>query len=279
MTAEGVGVAWLTVDQDDNNVVWFLAHLVEAIRAVTPALATELGEVLEEHGDESERYVLTSLINEIHQSGTRMTLVIDDWHRVTDKATVGALRFLLDNLCAGLTVVVTSRDQRGLPMSRMRMRDELVEIDSTALRFDTDESENFLVDLGGLDLDHSDVEALTATTDGWVAALQLASLSLRECEDPARLIGTMTGRHHAISEFLAENVLDTLEPAMLDFLLATSITERICGELASALSGVAGGQSMLEQVAGAGPVPAANRRPVVPLSPPVHRVPAPPARA
>ena len=247
LTAEGVGVAWLTVDQDDNNVVWFLAHLVEAIRAVTPALATELGEVLEEHGDESERYVLTSLINEIHQSGTRMTLVIDDWHRVTDKATVGALRFLLDNLCAGLTVVVTSRDQRGLPMSRMRMRDELVEIDSTALRFDTDESENFLVDLGGLDLDHSDVEALTATTDGWVAALQLASLSLRECEDPARLIGTMTGRHHAISEFLAENVLDTLEPAMLDFLLATSITERICGELASALSGVAGGQSMLEQ--------------------------------
>ena len=68
MTAEGVGVAWLTVDHDDNNVVWFLAHLVEAIRAVTPALATELGEVLEEHGDESERYVLTSLINEIHQA-------------------------------------------------------------------------------------------------------------------------------------------------------------------------------------------------------------------
>ena len=248
LTAEGVAVVWLTVDHDDNNVVWFLAHLVEAIRAETPALATELGEVLEEHGDESERYVLTSLINEIHQSGTRMTLVIDDWHLVTDKATVGALRFLLDNLCAGLTVVVTSRDQRGLPMSRMRMRDELVEIDSTALRFDTDESENFLVDLGGLDLDHSDVEALTAKTDGWVAALQLASLSLRECDDPARLIGTMTGRHHAISEFFAENVLDTLEPSTLDFLLATSITERTCGDLASALSGVPDGLSMLEQV-------------------------------
>ena len=88
LTAEGVAVAWLTVDHDDNNVVWFLSHLIEAIRAVTPALATELGEVLEEHGDEAERYVLTSLINEIHQSGTRMTLVIDDWHRVTDPATI-----------------------------------------------------------------------------------------------------------------------------------------------------------------------------------------------
>jgi ATP/maltotriose-dependent transcriptional regulator MalT len=215
---------------------------------VTPALATELGELLAEHGDEAERYVLTSLINEIDQSGTRMTLVIDDWHQVTDPATIAALRYLLDNICAGLTVVVTGRNQAGLPMSRMRMQDELVEIDATALRFDTAEAEKFLVDLSGLDLDRSDVEELTAKTDGWVAALQLASLSLRGSEDPARLIGTMTGHHHAISGFLAENVLDTLEPSMLQFLLATSITERICGELASLLSGVPDGQAMLEQV-------------------------------
>jgi serine/threonine-protein kinase PknK len=241
-------VAWLTVDHDDNNVVWFLSHLIEAIRAVTPALATELGEVLEEHGDEAERYVLTSLINEIHQSGTRMTLVIDDWQRVTDPATIGALLYLLVYASDELTVVVTSRSQSGLPMSRLRMQDELLEIDATALRFDVAESENFLVELSGLDLDHADVEELTAKTDGWVAALHLASLSLRGRDDPEQLIGTMTGRHHAISEFLAENVLDTLEPSMLDFLLATSITERICGDLASALSGVPDGQAMLEQV-------------------------------
>ena len=248
LTAEGVAVAWLTVDHDDNNVVWFLSHLIEAIRAVTPALATELGEVLEEHGDEAERYVLTSLINEIHETGTRMTLVIDDWQRVTDPATIGALLYLLVYASDDLSVVVTSRSQSGLPMSRMRMQDELLEIDATALRFDVAESENFLVELSGLDLDHADVEELTAKTDGWVAALQLASLSLRGRDDPVRLIGTMTGRHHAISEFLAENVLDTLEPSMLDFLLATSITERICGDLASALSGVPDGQAMLEQV-------------------------------
>ena len=248
LTAEGVAVAWLTVDHDDNNVVWFLSHLIEAIRAVTPALATELGEVLEEHGDEAERYVLTSLINEIHEAGTRMTLVIDDWQRVTDPATIGALLYLLVYASDDLTVIVTSRSQIGLPMSRMRMKDELLEIDATALRFDVAESETFLVDLSGLDLDRTDVEELTAKTDGWVAALQLASLSLRGRDDPVRLIDTMTGRHHAISEFLAENVLDTLEPSMLDFLLATSITERICADLASALSGVPDGQAMLEQV-------------------------------
>jgi serine/threonine-protein kinase PknK len=248
LTAEGVAVAWLTVDHDDNNVVWFLSHLIEAIRAVTPALATELGEVLQEHDDEAERYVLTSLINEIDETGTRMTLVIDDWQRVTDPATIGALLYLLVYASDDLNVVVTSRSQSGLPMSRMRMQDELLEIDATALRFDVAESKNFLVDLSGLELDYADVEELTAKTDGWVAALQLASLSLRGRDDPVQLIDTMTGRHHAISEFLAENVLDTLEPSMLDFLLATSITERICGDLASALSGVADGQAMLEQV-------------------------------
>ncbi len=248
LTAEGAVVAWLTVDHDDNNLVWFLSHMIEAIRAVTPALATELGEVLEEHGDEAERYVLTSLINEIHQSGTRMTLVVDDWHRVTDEATIGALRYLLDNAGAGLTVMVTGRHQRGLPMSRMRMQDELVEIDAAALRFDAAESAEFLVDLSGLDLDSGEVEELAEKTDGWVAALQLASLSLRGSDDPARLIGTMTGRHHAISEFLADNVLGTLEPAMLRFLMDTSVTERISGSLASALSGIEDGQAMLDQV-------------------------------
>ena len=248
LTAEGIVVAWLTVDHDDNNVVWFLSHLIEAIRAVTPALATELGEVLEEHGDEAERYVLTSLINEIHDTGMRMTVVIDDWHRVTDPATIAALLYLLVYASDDLNVVVTSRSQSGLPMSRMRMQDELLEINATALRFDVAESERLLVELGGLDLDHADVEELTAKTDGWVAALQLASLSLRGHDDPVRLIGTMSGRHHAISEFLVDNVLDTLEPSMLDFLLATSITERICGDLASALSGVPDGQAMLQQV-------------------------------
>jgi len=134
LTGEGVAVAWLTVDHDDNNVVWFLAHLIEAIRSARPVLARELGEALQVHGDEAERYVLTSLINEIHERGERVAVVIDDWHRVTDPATVAAMGFLLDNGCHHLQVVVTSRTQSGLPLSRMRVRDELVEIDSAALR-------------------------------------------------------------------------------------------------------------------------------------------------
>ncbi|SEB46110.1 serine/threonine-protein kinase [Rhodococcus jostii] len=247
LTESGMAVAWLSVDDDDNNVVWFLTHLIEAIRRVRPAVADELGQALEEHGDEAERYILTSLIDEIHDRGECMAAVIDDWHRVTNDATRGALDFLLQNGCHHLQVIVTSRTQAGLPLSRMRVRDELVEIDSTALRFNESESRSFLVDLAGLELENDDVFRLRESTDGWVAALQLASLSLRGCEDPAELIGHMSGRHHAIGEYLAENVLDTLEPKTLEFLLATSVTERISGDLASALAGVTRGQAMLEE--------------------------------
>ncbi|WP_040700892.1 serine/threonine-protein kinase [Nocardia vinacea] len=248
LTAEGVAVAWLTVDHDDNNVVWFLSHLIEAIRAARPSLARELGELLEEHGDESERYVLTSLINDIDRRGEELVVVIDDWHCATDPGTTRALRFLLEGCSPTLHLVITSRNQTGLPMSSMRARDELVEIGPTALRFDIAEAYTFLVELGGLDLDRADIEDLTESTEGWVAALQLAALSLRGSDDPGELISHLTGRHHAISEFLVENVLDTLEPGILDFMVATSITPRICGELASALTGVPDGQAMLEQI-------------------------------
>ncbi|KXF56452.1 hypothetical protein AXA44_34480 [Rhodococcus sp. SC4] len=245
---EGVSVAWLTVDGDDNNVVWFLSHLIEAIRRVEPSLASELGRELEEHRDEAERYVLASLINEIHENGQRVAVVVDDWHRVTAPASVAAMTFLLDNGCHHLQIIVTTRSQSGLPLSRMRVRDELVEIDSDALRFDHNEVHSFLAGLDELELSKDDIRALLESTEGWAAALQLAALSLRGTKDPTQLIANMSGRHHSIGQFLAENVLDTLEPQMLHFLMKTSVTERINASLASALSDTSHGQAMLEKV-------------------------------
>lgn len=248
LTDDGVSVAWLTIDSDDNNVVWFLAHLIDAVRSVRPASAQGLRQALEARGEEAGRYVLTSLINEIDSSRTRFVIVIDDWHRISQQGSIEALAYLLDHAGPHLQIVVTSRTRGGLPTGRLRVRDELVEIDSAALRFDASESRALLVDVGGLTLDEADVASLEQTTDGWAAALQLASLSLRDCADPAAMISRMSGRHQAIGEYLAENVLHMLDAEMLDFLMATSITERITGDLASALAGVPNGQALLEEV-------------------------------
>jgi ATP/maltotriose-dependent transcriptional regulator MalT len=248
LARDGVKVAWLTVDDNDNNLVWFLANLVEAIRRANPAVAGDLGDVLEERGEDAQQYVLTSLINLIHDRDEAMAIIVDDWHRVTAAAVIRSMDFLLEHGCDSMQIVVTSRSRSGLPLSRMRVRDELVEIDVGALCFDETEAHSFLVDVAGLDLQDGDVTDLRNSTDGWVAALQLASLSLRGSDAPAEVIGHISGRHHAIADFLAENVLSALEPEMLRFLLTTSITERICASLASGLSGEPRGQAMLEEV-------------------------------
>jgi ATP/maltotriose-dependent transcriptional regulator MalT len=248
LVRDGVAVAWLTIDDDDNNVVWFLAHLLESLRRVRPALAASLGQVLEEHGDDAGRYVLTTLIDEIHEKDDRIALVIDDWHRVSDPATTAALGFLLEHGCHHMQIIVTSWSRAGLPVSRLRIQDELVEIGGDSMRFNGSEARSFLNDVGGLQLSGSDVDALTASTDGWAAALQLATLSLRSGGDPNSLIGRLSGASDVVGEFLAENVVDTLEPELREFLLATSITERTCGGLASVLAAVTRGQAMLEEV-------------------------------
>ena len=248
LVREGVAVAWLTVDDDDNNAVWFLAHLLEAIRMIRPALAASLAQVLEEHGDDSARYVLTSLIDEIHHNNDRITLVVDDWHRVSDSHTTAALGFLLEHGCHHLQLIVTSWSHVGMPLSRLRLRDEVVEVDCDALRFDADEAGSLLYDVGGLALSGADVHALTASTDGWAAGLRLATLFLHGGADAASLL-SRCGTNDVIDEFLGENVLDTLEPEIADFMLATSITERTCAGLASALSEQPRGLAMLEEVA------------------------------
>jgi ATP/maltotriose-dependent transcriptional regulator MalT len=247
LTSSGVAVAWLTVDDDDNNVVWFLTHVLEAIRRVRP-LAAPLEQIMEERGDEAVRYVLASLIDEIDENGDPVTLVIDDWQRVSDTQTTDALRFLIDHGGDQLQIIVNSWSRARLSLSKLRLRDELVEIDCEKLRFDADEAQSLLNDVAGLQVAGSDVAALTASTDGWVAGLQLATLSLRGGGDAANLLSGMSGENEEVGEFLAENVLDTLEPELVEFLLATSITERTCGELASVLSGVGRGQAMLEDV-------------------------------
>ena len=248
LAVDGVPVAWLTVDDTDNDVARFLADLVEALRRAAPDAVGDCAAAVEEHGDRAEEYVLTSLINEVHAHGRRIALIVDDWHRVTDPTVIGVMDYLLEHGCHHLQVIVTSRTRRGLPVSRLHVHDEIIEIDMEALCFDEAEAGRFLLDVAGLDLRGDEVAELWSSTDGWVAALQLACVSLRRSGHPGELIGDISGRHHAIGDFLAENVLGVLEPEVLHFLLTVSLPERICADLATTLSGEARGQAMLEEV-------------------------------
>ncbi|MFD0361958.1 protein kinase [Nocardia sp. GCM10030253] len=247
LTEGGVPVAWIGVDRDDDNEIWFLAHLIEAIRRVRPDIGDGLDQVLEERPADAVAFVIATLIDEIHAAGSTIVVVVDDWHRVTDAGAHRAMEALLDNGCHHLRFVVTSREQSGLPTSRLRVYDELVEIGSSALRLTATETRQILVERNGFALTDAQVEQIHAATDGWPAAIQLVSLSLRGNADPDQLIANLSEGNHGIREYLAENVLDTLDPKMLDFLMSISVTERVCGSLAAALSEDPESEHLLEQ--------------------------------
>ncbi|AGB24895.1 ATP-dependent transcriptional regulator [Mycobacterium sp. JS623] len=249
LTRDGLKGAWLAIDSDDNNVGWFLAHLIEAIRRTMPDLADALQQEFDGHVDNAQHYVLNALIDHLHHDKETLVLVLDDWHRVQNTETTDALTYLLENSCHHLHVVVASRNRTGLALSTLRVQGELVEIDATHLRFDTSESQAMLVDQCGLHLTAAHIAELEECTDGWAAALQLASLTLREQADPAALIEHLSGRNEALGEYLASNVLDSLEPDLLDFLLATCIPKQVCSGLATALTDNRRSRNLLEEIA------------------------------
>ncbi len=246
LTADGAAAAWLSIDDDDNNAVFFAARLVEAVHRVRPDVGADLAQMLEERADDAVQFVLSALVDQIHSAGSTVVVVVDDWHRVTDDNARAAMEYVLENACHHLRFVVTSRDQTGLPLSRMRVRDELVEIDAGDLRMTADETREFLVERNDFTLTYVQLGELFAATEGWPAAVQLVALSLREGVPPAKLVADLSGGHHVLGEYLTEHVMAALEPEMVEFLMAISVVERVNGSLATALSGNADGRALLD---------------------------------
>ena len=251
LTKQKAKTAWLAIDSDDNNAVWFLTHLIKAVRRPLPDLADTLQQEFEGHLENPQKYVLYALLHGLHSDKQTLALVIDDWHRVDNSETMDALAYLIENGCHHLHLVVTSRTRDGLPLDALAAQGELTEIDESLLKFDVDESRALLVKRRGLKLTPANVAELEGSTGGRAAALQLASLSLRDQANPAALIENLSGRHdahEAIDDYLASKVLNSLEPDLLDFLLSTCITKQICSGLATALTNNKDSQSRLEDI-------------------------------
>lgn len=242
---EGKPVAWLSMDKDETDSLRFLAYLIEAIRHAEPSLCADLLSLLESQNEHIADFLLTELVNQLHDYGEDFYLFLDDWHLVNDRRSEEAVVFLLEHGPVNLHLVVTSRSRPNLPIFKLALRNEVTEIQAADLRFDLSESERFFHDL---EIDPDDLRALLDTTEGWIAALQLALISLRATGDRESLLRWIAGKHHAIGDYLAESVLNSLQPELLEFLLQTSILGRFCGALCTAITGQTNGFAILERV-------------------------------
>jgi len=190
--------------------------------------------------------VLTTLLNDLASVAGEIVLVLDDYHVIDARDVQDGMAFLLDHLPPCLHVVIACRADPALPLARMRARGELTEIRAAELRFTDDEAAAYLNETMGLRLTAQDVAALEGRTEGWIAALQLAALSMQGRDDVAGFIAGFAGDDRYVVDYLAEEVLARQSDRVQTFLLQTSILDRLCGPLCDAVTGQGGGKNMLE---------------------------------
>ena len=238
--------AWVALDPGDNEPGTFWSYLIAALRTVEPGIGANELELLSSPQPPPIELVLTTLLNSLGATGSDIVLVLDDYHLIDFREIQDAMAFLLDHLPPRLHLAIASRADPALPLARLRARGELVEVRAADLRFTPDEAATYLNEVMGLQLEAPDVVALEGRTEGWIAALQLAALSMQGRDDAAGFIAGFAGDDRYIVDYLVEEVLQRQPGQVRDFLLHTSILERINGALGDAVTGQAGGKAMLE---------------------------------
>ncbi|MGD0068912.1 MAG: hypothetical protein ABSB76_36460 [Streptosporangiaceae bacterium] len=244
-------VAWLSLDVGDNDPVRFWRHVVAALDRARPGIGERVAPLLGPPSSSFEGLV-TALINDLAAQSGEMVLVLDDYHLVDARQVHTSLAFLLEHLPPGLHLVLASRSDPPLPLARLRARGQLAELRTDDLRFTAEEAAALLRESAGSALPAAAVAALVARTEGWAAGLQLAALSLRGRSDIAGFVAAFSGSHRYILDYLTGEVLDGQPEQVREFLLETSVLERLSGGLCDAVTGRDDGQAMLEQVEQAG---------------------------
>jgi LuxR family maltose regulon positive regulatory protein len=236
-----IAIAWLSLDEGDNELVRFLAYLIAALQTIEASIGKGLLSALQSTGvaDASTappaEAVLTSLINDVVALRNRTILVLDDYHLIEALEIDDAVAFLLQHLPPQLHLVIASREDPHLPLARLRARGQLTEIRAADLRFSTSEAAEFLNQMMGLDLLAQDIAALERRTEGWIAGLQLAAISMQGREDASSLVQSFTGSHHYVLDYLVEEVLEQQSASVQRFLLQTAILDRLTGSLCDAV--------------------------------------------
>jgi len=236
---------WLSLDEGDNDPVRFLSYLVAALQTIKSELGEGLLAALHSTQPPSTDLLLTNLLNEITTIPDCFILALDDYHTIDSETIDHAIRYLLDHLPPSLHIVIATREDPHLPLASLRARGQLTELRATDLRFTPDEASEFLNRMMGLKLSVEDITALDARTEGWIAGLQLAAISMQGRADTSSFIRAFTGSHRFVLDYLVEEVLKRQPETIRSFLLQTSILERFCGPLCNAVTALENGREML----------------------------------
>jgi LuxR family maltose regulon positive regulatory protein len=243
--ADDLPAAWLSLDPGDNQPGSFWPYLIAALQTVAPGVGASALSLLGSP-EQPIAVVLATLLNELSALPNDTVLVLDDYHVIDAREIQDGMAFLLEHLPPRMHLVIATRADPSLPLARLRARAELVEIRAADLRFTPDEAAAYLNEVMGLDLDASDVAVLETRTEGWIAALQLAALSMEGRDDIAGFIAGFAGDDRYIVDFLVEEVLQRQPQTVRSFLLETSILSRLNGPLCDAVTGQNGGKATLE---------------------------------
>jgi LuxR family maltose regulon positive regulatory protein len=242
-------IAWLSLDEGDNDPARFLAYFIAAlnqIEGIEETLGQGVMSMLQSPQPPPTETILTALINDLVNIPDRLIFVLDDYHLIDDQLIQDILNFLLDNLPPQMHMVIATREDPHLSLSRLRARDQLTELRAADLRFTNSEASEFLNMVMGFDLSEGDIAALETRTEGWIAGLQLAAISMQGRDDVARFIKSFTGSHRLVLDYLVEEVLEKQPENIQNFLMQTAILERLNGSLCDALTGHTNGRETLE---------------------------------
>jgi LuxR family maltose regulon positive regulatory protein len=241
-------VAWLSLDEQDNDPTRFWAYVIAALRHSGSPVGEAALAMLYSPQPALMTSALTSLINELAALSQETALILDDYHLISEQAIHKSIQFLLDHLPPCLHLLLASRVDPQLPLSRLRARGQVVEIRDTDLRLSGEEAVSFLTQMMGLVLSEEDISRLETRTEGWIAGLQLAALSMRRHHDVSAFIQAFTGSHRLILDYVQEEILEPLPQVPQRFLLHTSVLDRMNADVCQALTGEQASQQMLESL-------------------------------
>jgi LuxR family transcriptional regulator, maltose regulon positive regulatory protein len=245
--------AWLSLDDGDNDPIRFLQYLLAALVPIAPNIEDDISGMLQGIQPAQYENVINLMTNELASVPDPFALVLDDFHVIRSEAVLKIFAYLLEHKPPRMHLVILTRTDPPLPLARLRVRNQLLDIRADHLRFTQDEIAAFLNDAMGLHLTASDLSAMEKRTEGWIASLQLAALSMQGSQDIHAFVSAFTGSHHYVMDYLVEEVLKLQPKKVGNFLLQTSILDRLCGPLCGAVLETDGtepidGQAMLESL-------------------------------